>query len=256
MANDGKVVIGAKIDDKEIKKDLNGIKKDTRKTFSEMAKESGKSVDEIKKDVAKLAKEYQKQGMNIPNSYKRAYKEMGLYSKEAKNKLVSDQDKISKKSKEESRNTKLHWQKAFDGIKKASAVAIKGTAVAITAVGTAIVGLAASAIKYNTSMEQYQTSFEVMTGSAEKAVEVMENLKKVGASTPFEFEDLAKATQLLMNYGFSADEAQEKLMMLGDISQGSAEKMQRIATAYGQMSSAGKVQLEDIKQMIEFCHAA
>ena len=41
------------------------------------------------------------------------------------------------------------------------------------------------------------------------------------------------------------------MMMLGDISQGSAEKMSRIATAYGQMSSAGKVSLEDVKQMIE-----
>lgn len=39
--------------------------------------------------------------------------------------------------------------------------------------------------------------------------------------------------------------------MLGDISQGSADKMSRIAAAYGQMSSAGKVQLEDVKQMIE-----
>ena len=51
--------------------------------------------------------------------------------------------------------------------------------------------------------------------------------------------------------GFSADEAMDKMMMLGDISQGSAEKMSRIATAYGQMSSAGKVSLEDVKQMIE-----
>ena len=54
-----------------------------------------------------------------------------------------------------------------------------------------------------------------------------------------------------MNYGFTADEAIERMMMLGDISQGNSEKMSRIATAYGQMSSAGKVSLEDIKQMIE-----
>ncbi len=63
--------------------------------------------------------------------------------------------------------------------------------------------------------------------------------------------DLADATQLLMNYGLSADDAMDKMMMLGDISQGSADKMSRIAMAYGQMSSAGKVQLEDVKQMIE-----
>ena len=54
-----------------------------------------------------------------------------------------------------------------------------------------------------------------------------------------------------MNYGFTADEAMDKMMMLGDISQGSADKMSRIAMAYGQMSSAGKVSLEDVKQMIE-----
>lgn len=54
-----------------------------------------------------------------------------------------------------------------------------------------------------------------------------------------------------MNYGFTADEAIDRMTMLGDISQGSADKMLRIAAAYGQMSSAGKVQLEDIRQMID-----
>lgn len=54
-----------------------------------------------------------------------------------------------------------------------------------------------------------------------------------------------------MNYGFTADEAIDRMNMLGDISQGNADKMNRIAMAYGQMSSAGKVSLEDIKQMIE-----
>ena len=63
--------------------------------------------------------------------------------------------------------------------------------------------------------------------------------------------ELAETTQLLMNYGFTADDALDKMTMLGDISQGSADKMNRIATAYGQMSSAGKVSLEDVKQMIE-----
>ena len=90
-----------------------------------------------------------------------------------------------------------------------------------------------------------------MTGSAEKAAEVVDRLKKLGAETPFEMPQLAEVTQLLMNYGFTADEAIDRMQMLGDISQGSADKMQRIATAYGQMSSAGKVQLEDVKQMIE-----
>lgn len=110
---------------------------------------------------------------------------------------------------------------------------------------------ATEGIKYNAEMEQYQTSFEVMTGSADKAAETVDKLKKIVASTPFEMPQLAEVTQLLMNYGFTADEALNRMSMLGDIAQGDADKMQRIAAAYGQMSSAGKVSLEDIKQMIE-----
>ena len=106
-------------------------------------------------------------------------------------------------------------------------------------------------VEYNATVEQLQTSFEVMTGSATKATNIVEKLKEIGANTPFEFTGLAETTQLLMNYGFEAEDAIDKMQMLGDISQGSAEKMNRIATAYGQMSSAGKVSLEDIKQMIE-----
>ena len=137
--------------------------------------------------------------------------------------------------------------KTLDSVGKAMSDAGKK----ITLVETAIAGVGVVGIKYNATMEQYATSFEVMTGSAEKAAETVDKLKDIAASTPFEMPDLAETTQLLMNYGFTADDALEKMQMLGDISQGSAEKMQRIATAYGQMSSAGKVQLEDIKQMIE-----
>lgn len=104
---------------------------------------------------------------------------------------------------------------------------------------------------FYTAMEGYTTSFEVMTGSAEKAAEVTKELGRIAAKTPFEMNDLADTTQLLMNYGFTADDAMAKMMMLGDVAQGNADKMNRIATAYGQMSSAGKVSLEDVKQMIE-----
>lgn len=146
-------------------------------------------------------------------------------------------------------------EKGFNsGITKLGSLAKGGLSVLAGAIGSVTAALGAGVVaglKYNASIETYQTSFEVMTGSAEKAAEVIDRLKKVGAETPFELPELADTTQLLMNYGFTADEAMDKMMMLGDISQGSADKMSRIAMAYGQMSSAGKVSLEDVKQMIE-----
>lgn len=151
-------------------------------------------------------------------------------------------------------NTEISEKGFNSGITKLGSLAKGGLSVLTGAIGSVTAALgagAAAGLKYNASIETYQTSFEVMTGSAEKATEVIDRLKKVGAETPFELPDLADTTQLLMNYGLTADEAMDKMMMLGDISQGSADKMSRIAMAYGQMSSAGKVQLEDVKQMIE-----
>ena len=159
-------------------------------------------------------------------------------------KAVNEADKSTEQFQ---KNTSSLGSKLAGGLKTGLSVAAGAIAGVSAAMGAGVV----AGVKYNATIENYQTSFEVMTGSAEKAAEVVEKLKKIGAETPFEMPELADVTQLLMNYGFTADEAIDKMMMLGDISQGSADKMQRIATAYGQMSSAGKVQLEDVKQMIE-----
>ena len=141
--------------------------------------------------------------------------------------------------------------KAISGIGGASITAFKGLAIGVGAITTAIAGVGAATVGYTANVEQLQTSFEVMTGSAQKAEQVMDRISQLGAETPFEMTDLAETTQLLMNYGFAADDAINRMTMLGDIAQGNADKMNRIATAYGQMSSAGKVSLEDVKQMIE-----
>ena len=106
-------------------------------------------------------------------------------------------------------------------------------------------------VKFNAQMEQYATTFEVFTGSAEKANSILDELQKKGASTPFEFTDLAEATQTMMAFGFSADEALANLDMLGNASQGNAEKLKTITTAFSRMSSSGKVTLEDLNMMID-----
>lgn len=126
----------------------------------------------------------------------------------------------------------------------------KALLVTAAAAATATATVLAVGTKFNSEIEKLQTSFEVMTGSSEKAAEVIDKLKKVGASTPYELAGLASTTQTLMQYGLSADDALKATMNFGDIAQGSAEKMQSIALAYGQMSSAGKVNMQDIKQMI------
>ena len=152
----------------------------------------------------------------------------------------------------------LNTQKVDDGIKKITGDANKGATTiekafqrAFLAIGAAITASAGIGINFNRQMETYQTSFEVMTGSYEKAADLVEELKTRAAATPFDLTDLADTTQLLMNYGFTTDNVISSMEMLGDIAQGDSDKLTRVATAYGQMSSAGKVTLQDVKQMIE-----
>lgn len=144
-------------------------------------------------------------------------------------------------------------KKKLSGINTTAKAGLADIKAGIDMTTAALKGLASVAekgINYNATMESYKTSFEVMTGSAEKATEVVERLRELGASTPFETTDLVKTTQLLMQYGFTADEAIDRMSMLGDIAQGNADAMNSIAMGYAQMSSAGKVNLQDIRQMI------
>ena len=143
------------------------------------------------------------------------------------------------------------FRKTLSGLGKVAKTSIVGLTTAVGAVSAALVAAGTAGVRYNATVEQLETSFEVMTGSAEKAAEVVRELRDLGASTPYDFAGLASTTQTLMQYSLTSDEAISATKMIGDIAQGSSEKMSRIAMAYGQMSSAGKVSLEDVKQMIE-----
>lgn len=152
----------------------------------------------------------------------------------------------------------LNTSKVDEGIKKITGNAEKGATIieksfqrAFAAIGAAVGASIGIGVNFNKQMETYQTSFEVMTGSYETAANLVEELKNRAAATPFDLTDLADTTQLLMNYGFTTDNVISSMEMLGDIAQGDSDKLTRVATAYGQMSSAGKVSLEDVKQMIE-----
>ena len=257
---DGKVVIETELKTTGIE---SGVKK---------AKSSLNGFDSSFKGLTNVLKEQESRLAKLKEEYINTASQLGKNSQKAQE-LKAQYEKLSKEF-ESGKTSAQQLEKELDDISKTkantgvdrlnsslskmSSIAKTGFKAVATGVGVAtgaMTGLIGFGVKYNSEIEQLQTSFEVMTGSADKAKSVIEELTKLGAETPFETKDLAEVTQLLMNYGFEADDAIDKMKMLGDISQGSSEKMDRIAMAYGQMSSAGKVSLEDIKQMIGFCHA-
>lgn len=108
-----------------------------------------------------------------------------------------------------------------------------------------------SGIDYNASMESYLTNFKVMLGNEEQAAAKLSELRKMAASTPFALSDLTEGTQTLLQFGIAADNTTGVLKQLGDISLGNADKLQTLVRAYGKMSSAHKVTLENVNMMID-----
>lgn len=105
-------------------------------------------------------------------------------------------------------------------------------------------------IQSASEMQDAVTNFEVLTGSAEKAEQVVARLKKLGAETPFEFKDLSNSTKTLMQFGLTTDDSIQSLSMLGDVAMGNKEKLAGLSVVFGQIASAGKLQGGDLMQFI------
>lgn len=108
-----------------------------------------------------------------------------------------------------------------------------------------------SGVEYNASMQSYLTNFKVMLGSEEQAAAKLAEIRKMAASTPFSLDDLTSGTQTLLQFGIAVDDTTGVLQQLGDISLGNADKLQTLVRAYGKMSSAQKVTLENVTMMID-----
>ncbi len=226
----------------------------------------GKNSQEYK-EQEKVVNELQKQydeSTAAQDKNKKSLSQLAVQMNNAQadvNKTAKEIDNLGKESDDSSKQVKNlsnNMNDADDASKKLGDgfTVLKGTMAnlasqAISKIVDGFKQLVGGAVDYQKSMEYYTTSFTVMTGSADKAGETVKKLADIGATTPFDMPQLADATSLLMNFGFSADDAVDSMMMLGDISQGNADKLNSIARAYGKMNSAQKVTLEDINMMID-----
>lgn len=226
----------------------------------------GKNSQEYKeqeKVVNDLQKQYD-ESTTAQDKNKKSLSQLAVQMNNAQadvNKTAKEIDNLGKESDGSSKQVKNlsnNMNDANDASKKLGDgfTVLKGTMAnlasqAISKIVDGFKELVGGAVDYQKSMEYYTTSFTVMTGSADKASETVKKLADIGATTPFDMPQLADATSLLMNFGFSADDAVDSMMMLGDISQGNADKLNSIARAYGKMNSAQKVTLEDINMMID-----
>lgn len=121
--------------------------------------------------------------------------------------------------------------------------------VGVTAPLTA---LATAGVKYNATMESYLANLTTLLGGNEQeAQKLLDTLKEMANTTPYEATDLVKATQKMMAFGISSEDSLKYLNMLGDVAMGDANKMDSLTLAFSQISASGRASMEDINQMID-----
>jgi len=164
-------------------------------------------------------------------------------------------DNMGKKAQETGGN--------FDKLKEHTSLLGKGLQNLLTFVGAAaawdalkngIKGSVGAGIQWNSTIQQNTIAFESMLKSADKANDLLGQLTKMAADTPFEFPELADAAKKMLAFGFAAKDVPGMLTKVGDAAAGlgmGGEGVQRIITALGQMQAKTKVSAGEMMQLTE-----
>ena len=151
-------------------------------------------------------------------------------------------------------DTKLDTKGFESGLNKIGATGVAiGNLMAdvIKKVAQTISEVAKMGVEYNAQIETYQTALTTLTGSAEKANKIIEQVKKDAAETPFEVASLVKGNQLLISAGLSAEQARDDILALGNAisaTGGGEEELSRMVVNLQQIKNVGKASALDIKQ--------
>ena len=123
-----------------------------------------------------------------------------------------------------------------------------GLAGAVDALVGSFVGMG---INYNAEIETYLTRLETLTGSADKANSILDQIKQDALKTPFDVASLVQGESLLLSTGISAEQARNDIINLGNAisaSGGGNAELSRMAVNLQQIKNVGKASALDIKQ--------
>ncbi len=129
----------------------------------------------------------------------------------------------------------------------------------VTSASTAAIGMlreaasgvasfVAESVQLAAQNEQTAISFEVLTGSAETAKSLMEEIRKFAETTPYGSSEIASAGKQLLAFGIEAKEVVPTLRRLGDIASGLNIPLEDMAQLFGKIRTENKLTGESLMQ--------
>ena len=110
-------------------------------------------------------------------------------------------------------------------------------------------GVIAAGLMSATAFEQTKIAFGTMLGSADAAMDVLADLTKFAADTPFEMPEIEQAARGLIMFGETGDHMMETLKILGDAASGTSSRFGEIALIFNQVRGVGKLLTQDFRQL-------
>ena len=132
-----------------------------------------------------------------------------------------------------------------------AALGFSGGAAAALAVGAAVVGIGAAAVQSAGSVQRLNAAFTGLTGSAEAARQLRQDLFTLSKTTPFKNDEILTAAQRFLAVGVEADKLQGTINRIGSLSAQSGQPLERLALIYAQVYAKGRLQGEENLQLLE-----
>lgn len=97
-------------------------------------------------------------------------------------------------------------------------------------------------------VQQLEVAFRNMLGSVSQADELLQQLVRTAAITPFGLEDVANGAKQLLAYGLEAEKVNGTLVRLGDIAAGLSVPLNDLVYLYGTTMAQGRLYTQDLNQ--------
>lgn len=128
---------------------------------------------------------------------------------------------------------------------------------ASTALATGLAAVAAAAagavngLNQAAKFEQTTIAFKTLTGSAETAKKVMEEIGKMAIDTPFQEGQLQGAAKAMLAARVPAEQLKSELLAMGNIAAATGADIERLSVVYAQVAGKGKLYAEELQQFVE-----
>lgn len=259
----------------------------TRETYSFelQADASKRKIEKLSSEIAKMQSKLRKGGLDVGtstilnrdinenstilNDEKRRYENLTGLGKQARTELQNMQAeyvRYSGSSNATTDNVKVMTD-AFAGMieemKKVPTVGEGATSLFNRLGGDArqlamsLVGglgfeqLAEHIFNVRSQFQQLEISFTTMLGSEQKAGALMNQLVQTAAKTPFDMSSITNGAKQLLAYGTAANEVNDILVHLGDISAGLNVPLNDLVYLYGTTMSQGRMYTVDLRQFMD-----